>query len=415
MHRVPVLMLFVTFLVGGAFVYANTPDIFNNISSDSSVFTPFTGEIKGNRVRVRLAPHTDSSVIKELSKGDLISVIGEKQDYYIISALEGIKGYVFRTFVLDNVIEGEQVNVRLEPSTSAPVLSRLSKGTKVQLTQNQAPGKWFEIELPNQCVFYVAKNFVTNKGSIELYQQQEKQKKLALSLLEDAQVFAKNELQKDVNDIDLEAIYKKINVLQDEEFKNVPNLQFLIQKVLEEVQNIYLTKSVKQIDTKAEDKIFEVSNEEATVQIASIQTEQPIKNKKEGGSLLSRHIRKQTVVKAKPSLKGRENLEYSLFKIWASMQSHGDSNSFTQEDFYKEEQKKQQILVGELEPYSHIVKNNPGDFLLKNNEKTIAFLYATKLDLNQWVGKKVSVTCLPRPNNSFAFPAYYVLDIKEIS
>lgn len=411
MHKLPVFMLFFTFLVGSSFAYAGAPDS-SHTTNDSVLFTPFTGEIKGNRVRVRLAPHTDSAVIKELSKGDFISVIGEKQDYYVISALEGIKGYVFRTFVLDNVIEGEQVNVRLEPSTSAPVLSRLSRGTQVQLTQNQTPGKWLEIELPNQCVFYVAKNFVTNKGSIEIYKQQEKQKKLALSLLDDAQIFAKNELQKPVDEIDLEAIYKKINLLQDEEFKNVPNLQFLIQKTLEDVQNAYLTKSVNHIASKTEEKTPVAQQEELSVPSS---TPSVLPAKKEGGSLLSRHIRKQTVVKATPSLKGRENLEYSLYKIWASMQSHEDTSKLTQDAFYKEEQKKQQLLVGELEVYSHVVKNNPGDYLLKNDEKTIAFLYATKIDLSQWVGKKVAVACLPRPNNSFAFPAYYVFEIKEAS
>lgn len=401
-------MLVFTCIMGGALVYASEQSSSEEIAP-TGAFMPFTGEIKGHRVRLRVAPHTDSAVIKELSKGDLVAVIGEKKDFYVIAAMDGMKGYVFRTFILDNTIEGEQVNVRSEPSTSAPILSRLSRGTQVSLTKNQPTGKWSEIELPSQCVLYIAKNFITNKGPVELYKKQEQQKKLAVNLLEQAQTFAKIELQKDLNDIDLEAIYKKINLLQDDEFKNVPNLSQHIQKILEEVQDAYLTKSMEHAQNVTASKPNTVSN--AAEQATSV-TSEP--NKKTG-SLLSRHIRKQIAVKTSPSLKGRETLEYSLFKIWVSMRSHGQTETLTIEDFYKDEQKKQQILTGELEPYAHVVKNNPGDFLLKNGETTVAFLYSTKIDLNLWVGKKISITCLPRPNNFFAFPAYYVTHIKEIS
>lgn len=61
------------------------------------------------------------------------------------------------------------------------------------------------------------------------------------------------------------------------------------------------------------------------------------------------------------------------------------------------------------------MKNNPGDYLLKDKENTLAFVYATKIDLEKWIGKRVSIECLPRPNNHFAFPAYYVISIKEIA
>ncbi|AHK63307.1 hypothetical protein M832_04420 [Chlamydia avium 10DC88] len=73
------------------------------------------------------------------------------------------------------------------------------------------------------------------------------------------------------------------------------------------------------------------------------------------------------------------------------------------------------MLIGEIDIYPHVVKNNPGDYLLKDKENTLAFVYATKIDLEKWIGKRVSIECLPRPNNHFAFPAYYVISIKEIA
>ncbi|QVE49188.1 SH3 domain-containing protein [Chlamydia crocodili] len=371
---------------------------------DKSSFSPFTGEIKGNRVRLRLAPHVDSSIIKELSKGDYIAVIGENKDYYIVAAPEGLKGYVFRTFVLDNIIEGEQVNVRLEPSTSAPVLVRLSRGTEIQATSSQPQGKWLEIALPSQCAFYVAKNFVSQKGSIDLYKHREGQKKIALDLLDSAVKFAQDELKKTLDSIDLEAIYKKVNLVQSEEFNDVPGLQPLIQKALEEIQDSYLSKSLANQD-KAIGKQQASSSSDTFYS-----TEKPVTT----GSLLSRHIRKQTVIKTSPKTQGRESLEYSLFKIWASMQPQENAKKLTQDAFYEEEKKKKQTFVGELEVYPHVVKNNPGDYLLKDKENTIAFVYATKIDLEKWLGKRVSVECLPRPNNHFAFPAYYIINIKEV-
>ncbi|WP_100934002.1 SH3 domain-containing protein [Candidatus Chlamydia corallus] len=374
-----------------------------SISFSEQPLSSFTGEIKGNHVRMRLAPHTDGTIIREFSKGDLVAVIGESKDYYVISAPPGITGYVFRSFVIDNVIEGEQVNVRLEPSTSAPVLVRLSRGTQIQTTSNEPHGKWLEIVLPSQCIFYVAKNFVTNKGPIELYTQREGQKKIALDLIHSALNFAHTELEKNLNEVDLEAIYKKVNLVQAEEFKDVPGIQGLIQKALEEIQDAYLSKSLE-------------SQNSSTVSSQSSQPTAPTSSPGVTTSLLSRHIRKQTALKTAPLTQGRENLEYSLFKIWASMQQGNDhSEALTQEAFYRAQQKKKQVLTGVLEVYPHVVKNNPGDYLLKDHENTIAFLYGTNINLEQWLGKRVTVECLPRPNNHFAFPAYYVMGIKEVS
>lgn len=370
---------------------------------ETFAFTPFTGEIKGERVRLRLAPHVDSSIIKELSKGDFVAVIGESKDYYIVSAPEGLKGYVFRTFVLDNIIEGEQVNVRLEPSTSSPVLARLSRGTEIQTTSNQPQGKWLEIVLPNQCSFYIAKNFVTNKGPLDLYKHREGQKKIALDLLESAKTFAKEELQKTLDTIDLEAIYKKINLVQSEEFNNIPGLQPLIQKALEEIQDTYLSKSL--LNQNKDSGMHSLKSLETSYTETSIPTQ----------SLLSQHIRKQTKIKTSPKVQSRENLEYSLYKVWVDMQPQGNPKKLTLEAFYEEEQKKKQVLVGELDIYPHVVKNNPGDYLLKDKENVVAFVYATKIDLEKWLGKRVSVECLPRPNNYFAFPAYHIISIKEVA
>ena len=366
-------------------------------------FSSFTGEIKGDRVRMRLAPHIDSTIIKELSKGDLVAVVGENKEYYIITAPQGLKGYVFRTFVLDNVIEGEQVNVRLEPSTSSPVLIRLTRGTTVHATSEQSHGKWLEISIPDQCLFYVAKNFISQKGPIELYQRLEGQKKIALDMLNSAMDFATVELKKDLKDIDLESIYRKINQLQSDEFADIPGLSAMIRSALEKVQDAYLTKSIEKQGSGDS-----LTSESSTASTLLLPTESSSTT-----SLLSQHIRKQTLLNTKPLSQGRESFELSLFKIWANMHPQDVAHTLTLEDFYREESKHKQVFTGILEVYPHIVKNHPGDYLLRDQEKVLTFLYATHLKLEDWVGKKVTVEAVSRPNNHFAFPAHFVLSIKE--
>jgi len=58
------------------------------------------------------------------------------------------------------------------------------------------------------------------------------------------------------------------------------------------------------------------------------------------------------------------------------------------------------------------IKNKPGDFIITKDNETKAYLYSTKCDLNQHVGKKITMKVSPRPNNNFAFPAYFVNSIE---
>ena len=65
-----------------------------------------------------------------------------------------------------------------------------------------------------------------------------------------------------------------------------------------------------------------------------------------------------------------------------------------------------------IEPYTYSVKEKPGDFILRSGESPIAYLYSTHIDLEKWVGKSVTVMTSPRPNNHFAFPAFFVLSVE---
>jgi hypothetical protein len=102
-----------------------------------------------------------------------------------------------------------------------------------------------------------------------------------------------------------------------------------------------------------------------------------------------------------------DRIEESLFLSWSAFHTGRKTD-----DFYAEQKANATILSGRIEPYEHPVKNRPGDWVLHGEEAPIAYLYSTALDLRKYEGKQVTLLVSPRPNNHFAFPAYYVLSVE---
>jgi hypothetical protein len=100
-------------------------------------------------------------------------------------------------------------------------------------------------------------------------------------------------------------------------------------------------------------------------------------------------------------------LEKELYTTWSNF--HPEKSS---DDFYREQQANSITINGIIEPYNQSIKNRPGDYILKNEDLPIAYLYSINVDLEKFKGKKISISVSPRPNNNFAFPAYFVNSIK---
>ena len=103
-----------------------------------------------------------------------------------------------------------------------------------------------------------------------------------------------------------------------------------------------------------------------------------------------------------------EPIEQALFSTWTVFHPDKKMN-----DFYKEQEINALTLVGVVESYSQSIKNKPGDYIVKIDDQSKAYIYSTKIDLDNFVGKKVKLKVSPRPNNSFAFPAYFVNNLEE--
>ena len=101
--------------------------------------------------------------------------------------------------------------------------------------------------------------------------------------------------------------------------------------------------------------------------------------------------------------------EESIMAKWTEQ-----TGKHSAKEFYDDQKKQAFTLKGIIDPYTRPVKNKPGDYMLLNSSSKlpIAFLYSTTTNLQDYVGHEVSIQVVPRVNNNFAFPAYFVLQLE---
>lgn len=363
-------------------------------SGTISIFQPFTGRVTGNKVRLRVQPNLEGHILRETHYGEMFAVIGEEPDFFIVQAPKGVKGYVFRTFVLDDTIEGERVNVRLQPDTDAPIIGRLNAGDKIKSAVCTQNPKWLEIDLPSSSHFYIAKEFVDNIGPVELLAQMETRRNEAQCRMNSAFAFVKAQMQKPFEEFDLDEVNKKFDALLTA-YNDFPDIEEKVHEAIKVVQDAYIQKKIAFLETKSERGIASRKPEPLP----------EFFNTKEPSS------QEHFIVKTEPSemtdkMMIWQPIEESLYHLWVAV--HGSKSI---DDFYHEESVNATVLTGIIEPYNRPVKNRPGDFILRCDNLPVAFLYSTKINLQDKIGQQVSISVLPRPNNNFAFPAYYVLSV----
>lgn len=120
-----------------------------------------------DRVNLRKSPSASASVVRVLSKGTNVSLLGESGDWYKAS-VNGKEGYISKAYVSLSAEETsysenktgvttDRVNLRKSPSTSASVARVLNKGTTVSLLGES--GNWYKASA-NGKEGYILKDFV---------------------------------------------------------------------------------------------------------------------------------------------------------------------------------------------------------------------------------------------------------------
>lgn len=365
----------------------------------AKAFKPFTGRVTANKVRMRAKADLDSHIISQLTKNDLLLVVGEEGEFYAVEPPKETKAYVFRSYVLDDVVEANKVNVRLEPNPEAPIIGQLEAGVKVQSQICANNHKWLEIAVPANSRFYVSKEFVIHAGGPEYISTMEKRKSQVEELYQSACALAESETQKSYEEMSIFTASDQFQTII-RNYADFPEMLSAAKEALAQLKESYLNKKIAYLEERAElsptakEELIAKHNEETKEYFATEQAHPSFWAKK-----------KQ---KSQPT-EGKlwDTLEEALYLSWTAFHT-----GKKMDDFYAEQKANCNVLTGRLEPYTNPVKEKPGNYILKGSNGPIAYLYSTHVDLEKYVDHDVTITASPRPNNHFAFPAYFVLAVE---
>jgi uncharacterized protein YgiM (DUF1202 family) len=383
-----------------AFATPVTPKQQQGTAKKVEAFKPFTGKLVANKVRIRAKADLESPIIRQMNKNDLLLITAEEGDFYAVAPLKDTKAYVFRSYILDNVVEANRVNVRLEPHVDAPIIGQLQAGDKVQGQVCSMNHKWLEIAPPKTTRFYVAKEFVTHAGGPEYLANMEKRKSQVEELLSSAYLNAEAECKKEYEEMAPQHATEQFQTIL-RNFTDFPQAVLQAKEGLALLKETYLNKKIAYLESK-EDLPSNIKEELLAKHQAENKELFAEKTVNVDSSLWSKRAQK------KENLGFWDTLEESLFLSWSAFHS-----GKTFDEYYTEQKANATVLSGTVERYTYDVRNKPGDFILRGEENApVAYIYSTQIDLDQYAGKEVTLLATPRPNNHFAFPAYFVFSVE---
>jgi uncharacterized protein YgiM (DUF1202 family) len=361
--------------------------------ANQSSFKSFTGKITGDKVRVRTSADLDGKIVKQINKNEIVLVKKEVNDFYAIKPFANSKGYVYKNLITDGKVDASVVNIRLMPDLDSVVLGQLKQGDRVNAGLCEQNPKWLEIDLPDDVSFYIAKEYITYAGDEKHFATIEKKKMEVETLLNSAYFITQQEIKKSYDEMKPDQAIDQFDAII-KGYLDFPEHVKQAKEGLALLQDNYLQKKISYLENKA--SISEMEKEELLASISK-NTPQPKKN-------ISKPIKSNKNLTDK--MKFFEPIEDALYLTWTTF--HPDKSI---DDFYVEQEIDSTILTGIIKSYSQPIKNKPGNFIVSNGNKK-AYLYSTKLDLEKYVGKKVKLNVSPRPNNNFAYPAYFVNSIE---
>ena len=171
------------------------------------------------------------------------------------------------------------------------------------------------------------------------------------------------------------------------EYTDFPEFVEKAKEQLATLQEAYVQKRLAYVETKVDLSTSEEALDEA-------------KNLKDDDSKLP-------ILQVNDRMRMWEPVEEALFLSWSQA---NEERNFDQ--FYSEQKLAAASITGVVEAYTAPVKNKPGDFIIRDKDMPVAYVYSTKVNLQSLIGKKVTLLGCPRANNNFAFPAYFIIAIE---
>lgn len=366
-----------------------------SVKQVNTSFEQFTGKVLGNRVRMRAQPDLEAAIIKELKKHDLLLVVGEESGFWKVSPPATMKAYVFRSYILDDVVEADRVNIRLEPSIDSYAIGQMQSGEKISGNACQDHPKWLEIAMPKNTFFYVAKEYLSFAGDASYLSQMNTKKEEVEKLLNSAFFITEKECKKPYDAMQpQDAIAQFEAIIQS--YSDFPEHVQQAKEGLSLIQDNYLQKKLAFLEQKKE-----LTAEEKEELFAGMQKIEKKKTKPP-------EVAKTNFPLFDTSCYWQQQ-EKKLYNQWKSYNPEKDAKQY-----YLEQSVNAQKKSGYLQLFSASINNKPGDYVLIDpiTKKRTAFLYSTKVNLTDYLGKEVRVKISPRPNHQFAYPAFFVHSVE---
>jgi uncharacterized protein YgiM (DUF1202 family) len=144
----------------------------------------FKGKVKADNINVRTDSTASSEVICSLDKDTDVEVILELYDWYKIKLPSNAPAFIkkdFATMIDDKTakVSGDNVNIRLRPDASSPIIGRVNKDEAVVILGDK--GDWYRIEPVSSSFGWIHKGFVKRQEA-KLAQKSEKDKEEIVSV-----------------------------------------------------------------------------------------------------------------------------------------------------------------------------------------------------------------------------------------
>ena len=126
--------------------------------------TAKTGIITSDTVNFRSSPDTSAKILDQLKKGTKVSVLGSEGGWYKVSYNDA-SGWINDQYLTvrdektaAGAVTENNVNVRSKPNTSSEILTKLDKGTKVDIYEHT--GNWYRISIGEERYGWVNGDYI---------------------------------------------------------------------------------------------------------------------------------------------------------------------------------------------------------------------------------------------------------------
>lgn len=124
-----------------------------------------TGVVTGSVVNFRQSPNLSSKILDKLTEGTKVNVVGSEGDWYKVTYSDAT-GWISSEWlkvsdekIATGVVSGSVVNVRSKADISSEVLTKLEKGTKVDIYDHS--GDWYRVAIGEGRYGWMNSEFVT--------------------------------------------------------------------------------------------------------------------------------------------------------------------------------------------------------------------------------------------------------------